>query len=70
MVSTLPQQQILLEILIMSGDIAVAEDIEGTISDRTLKECETNGWITITGVGAGFNKVCITDKGRRIVKAA
>lgn len=35
--TVLPQQQLLLELLIMSGDIAVAEDTKGTILGRTLE---------------------------------
>ncbi len=70
MVNTLPQQQLLLELLIMSGDIAVAENIDGTISERTLKECQSNGWIELKEFGAGFRKASITAKGRSIVNPA
>jgi len=66
METILPQQQLLLELLIMSGDIAVAETSEGTILENTLKECTTNGWVEVKVFGAGFNKVTITDKGRRV----
>ncbi len=40
---TLRQQQPLLELLIMSGEIAVPVDAEDTILWRTLKECGAAG---------------------------
>lgn len=64
----LPQQQLLLELLIMSGDIAVAADIKGTILERTLEECRQKGWIATKVFGAGFNKTSITPAGRSMVK--
>lgn len=68
MADILPQQKLLLELLVMSGDIAVADDIADTILDRTLKECREKGWVTTKVFGAGFNKTSITDVGRRMVK--
>ncbi|MDP6430158.1 MAG: hypothetical protein QGH73_13810 [Rhodospirillales bacterium] len=68
MATILPQQKLLLELLIMSGDIAVADDMDGTILERTLKECEENTWIKTKRFGAGFNKVTITEHGRRAAK--
>lgn len=64
----LPQQKLLLELLVMSGDIAVADNIEGTILERTLDECSAKGWITTKRFGAGFNKTSITPKGREAAK--
>ena len=64
----LPQQKLLLELLVMSGDIAVADNLNGTILERTLEECERKGWVTHKKFGAGFNKTSITPAGRRIVK--
>lgn len=61
----LPQQHLLLELLIMSGDIAVAETSADTILAKTLAECVANGWVEVKVFGAGFNKVTITDKGRQ-----
>jgi hypothetical protein len=43
MADVLPQQKLLLELLIMSGDIALADDLSGTIMERTVKECELKG---------------------------
>ncbi len=64
MSSVLPQQKLLLELLIMSGDIALADDISGTIMERTVKECEAKGWVKRSIFGAGFHKTTITDAGR------
>lgn len=68
MAQILPQQQLLLELLTMSGDIAVADDIKGTILERTLEECRQKGWVTTKVFGAGFNKTSITPTGRAMVK--
>lgn len=68
MAQILPQQQLLLELLTMSGDIAVADDIKGTILERTLEECRQKAWVTTKVFGAGFNKTSITPAGRAMVK--
>lgn len=68
MVGILPQQRLLLELIIMSGDIAVPADDNGTVLYRTLRECEANGWLTLSLFGAGFNKAHITDSGRMAAK--
>ena len=65
----LPQQELLLELLVMSGDIAIADDIEGMILQRTMIECEKKGWVSLKRFGAGFNKLVITDAGRYQLKA-
>ncbi len=62
---TLPQQQLLLELLIMSGEIAVPGDAEDTILWRTLKECGAAGWLTSVEVSPGLFRIQITTKGRR-----
>ena len=67
MPAVLPQQLLLLELLQMSGDIAVADDIEDSILERTLKEVEQRGWVGVKHIGNGFNKVYITGAGRTIV---
>jgi len=66
----LPQQQLLLELLIMSGDIAIADHMDGSILDRTLQECAANGWVDVEKISPGFRKAIITDKGRRAVSTA
>lgn len=67
MANILPQQQLLLELLIMSGDIAVSDESDKNILGRTLKECTRHGWIETKVFGGGFNKVIITEKGRTVV---
>ena len=61
----LPQQQLLLELLIMSGQIAVTEDSNDTILWRTLKECRTAGWLTSVKVSPGLFSIEITRAGRK-----
>lgn len=62
---TLPQQQLLLELLIMSGKIAVPGDAGDTILWRTLRECRTARWLTSVEVSPGLFSIEITAKGRR-----
>ena len=64
MAGALPQQTLLLELLMMSGDIAVPDSDNGTVLYRTLKECEASGWLELKQFGAGFDKASITDSGR------
>jgi len=33
---------------------------------RTLKECETHGWLTRSAFGAGFDKATVTAIGRKM----
>jgi hypothetical protein len=65
MADTLPQQQLLLELLIMSGQIAVPADDTGTILWRTLEECKKAGWITLVEISPGLFSIEITRKGRQ-----
>ena len=52
----------------MSGDIAVPDDVDGTILQRPLKECEQNAWIKTEHVANGFDMVTITNHGRQAAK--
>ena len=70
MTDILPQQQLLLELLVMSGRIAVAKDNAEGILWRTLDECERNGWLVMQAVNADYNAAEITDTGRSLVKQA
>ena len=67
MADALPQQQLLLELLIMSGQIAVPADDMDTILWRTLEECKNAGWITWVEVSPGLFSIEITRKGRQAV---
>lgn len=68
--SLLPQQQLVLELLRMSGEIAVLETAEGTILWRTLQECRQNHWISKTEVSPGVFSVSLTASGRRQLESA
>ena len=58
MAMLLPKQRLLLELLIMSGDIALADDIAGTILERTTGECERKGWVERRIDDAGGPRRC------------
>jgi len=65
----LPQQLLLLELLVMSGDIAVSDkNGDDTILHRTMDECERKGWVSVKRFGAGFNKASVTDRGRALAR--
>jgi hypothetical protein len=68
MVRTLPQQQLLLELLVMSGEIAVPRDSGGALFWRTLSECRASGWTTQAEVSPGILRIAITESGRRAVR--
>lgn len=68
MAEILHQQRLLLELLSMSGNIAVPDKDNGTLLFKTLVECRENGWIELTPFGAGFDKAEITDKGRLAIR--
>ena len=65
----LPQQQLVLELLRMSGDIGVTEQRHQTTLWRTLGECRAKGWITIGEVSPGVHSVALTPSGRRRIEA-
>ncbi len=58
----LPQQQLLLKLLIMSGEIAVNGNVEGSIFWRTLMKCKEAGWILWTEISSGYYKAEITPR--------
>lgn len=70
MVQILPQQQLLLELLIMSGEIAVHQLADTTILKRTLDECLRKGWITQSSVSSEFSSIAITPSGRSAVDSS
>ena len=69
MTALLPQQQLVLELLRMSGEIAVTEQSAETILWRTLKECRDHRWVTITEVSPAVHSVALTPHGRRTIEA-
>ena len=69
MVRILPQQQLLLELLVMSGDIAVHNLAQNTILKRTMDECVENGCVTRNSVNSEFTSIAITPSGRSAVES-
>lgn len=67
MTRTLPQQQLLLELLIMSGDIAVPDESPDSILWRTLRECRASGWLSLAEISPGIFQVAITPRGRQAI---
>ena len=59
----------MLELLRMSGEIAVTEQPGETILWRTLNECQAKGWLTVTRVSSGVHSVTMTALGRRTIAA-
>ena len=68
--AVLPQQRLWLELLVMSGDIAVSEEDRDSMLWRTLKECEENGWTKLATVSQEFHSVTITKAGREAIAKA
>ena len=66
----LPQQHLLLELLVMSGKTAVSTSDRNTILWRTLGECEDAGWLTMEKGIAGYEAAEITEAGRAALKSA
>ena len=69
MAEILPQQQLLLEFLIMSGRLAISTADEKSILWRTLVECEQAGWGERQTVTEGYEAAEITDAGRAVLEA-
>ena len=63
-IEVLPQQRLVLELIIMSGDIGVPESDEDTILWRTLRECVEAGWIILTEISPRIHRASITNIGR------
>lgn len=59
----------MLELLRMSGDIAVTEQSAETILWRTLTECRSKGWLTVNEVSKSVHSVTLTPLGRRTIES-
>jgi hypothetical protein len=70
MAGILPQQQLFLEFLTMSGRLAISTADEKSILWRTLIECEQAGWLERQTVTEGYEAAEITDAGRAALAAA
>ncbi len=63
-IEIMPQQRLVLELIIISGDVGVPESDKDTILWRTLRECVAENWITLTEISPGIHRASITDLGR------
>jgi hypothetical protein len=61
-------ENLLLQLLSVSGDIAVPDDIGDTVLRRTLDACRESGWVAMNPVAAGFQKVTLTPAGQALAK--
>ncbi|MGF1611428.1 MAG: hypothetical protein ACFCUQ_18640 [Kiloniellales bacterium] len=68
MTKLLPQQRLLLELLVLSGEIAVPGDTGESVLWRTVQECLDNKWLLRHGVGGGFYKLSVTERGRAVLR--
>jgi hypothetical protein len=64
----LPQQELLLELLAMSGDIAVTSTAQDSLIWRTLNECHRAGWVTVVEVSPNVHSASVTRQGRTMIK--
>jgi hypothetical protein len=64
MAKPLPQQQLLLELLSMSGEIAVLGPRDDSLLWRTLEECQKLAWVKLTTISADTYKVELRALGR------
>lgn len=67
--TVLPQQRLLLQLVAMSGDIAVTNVAPDCILRRTLRECEQRGWVETKEISPGVQKVTLRPPGRVIAHA-
>ncbi|MBB4284519.1 hypothetical protein [Roseospira goensis] len=65
----LPQQRLLLQLVAMSGDIAVTHTAPSSILWRTLDECVAQRWVDRTEISPGVYKVTLRPRGRAIARA-
>lgn len=67
--SVLPQQRLLLQLVAMSGDIAVTNTPKTSILWRTLSECISCGWVTCREISPDVYHVTLRPEGRVIARA-
>lgn len=70
MAKVLPQQKLLLELLTVSGDIAVPGPRDESLLWRTLDECKKERWLILTEISPGLVKVSITGRGNKANQGA
>ncbi len=64
----LPQQRMLLELLTMSGDIAVPRDNKDSILWRTLDECVQHRLVELDEINDHICRISVTALGRASLK--
>lgn len=64
----LPQQRLLIELLSMSGDIAVPTDAKDTILWRTLEECSKARLLSVDEINDSMCRISVTALGRLSLK--
>ena len=64
MTQVMPQQKLLLELLVVSGDFAVPSADDETLLWRTLKECGESSFLDLREISPGIHRVSITPTGR------
>lgn len=64
MAKVLPQQKLLLELITVSGEIAVPGPPDESLLWRTLDECKKAGWLILHEISPDVFKVTITIRGK------
>jgi len=67
-IPVLPQQRLLLQLVAMSGDIAVTNTPKTSILWRTLTECIARGWVDCREISPGVFHVTLRQEGRLIAR--
>ncbi|SDD98462.1 hypothetical protein [Rhodospira trueperi] len=68
-VTVLPQQRLLLQLVAMSGDIAITNVRPSSILWRTLRECVDRGWVEAVQISPGVHRVTMLPAGREVARA-
>ncbi|MBT3627122.1 MAG: hypothetical protein HN527_03430 [Rhodospirillaceae bacterium] len=63
----LPQQRLLLELLNMSGEIAVMGAQDDTLLWTTLRECESQGWVSLVKLSDTATTIRLAKAGRDLL---
>ncbi len=63
----LPQQKLLLQLLNMSGEIAVMGAKDDSLLWTTLHECHSHRWITLTKLSDTATTIRLAKRGRELL---
>lgn len=61
------QHQVLIELLAISGEISVPRAPDSSLLWKTIKECQKQGWISVTFISATSFKIELADGGQSLV---